>query len=303
MSSPAIEINGTMIGNDYPCYVIAEVGANHMGDVGIAKDMIAAAKYAGADAVKLQKRDNRTLFTEAMYNSPYENENSFGPTYGEHREALELSLLGFEEMKHHANKTPITLFATPFDFPSVDFLMDLNMPAFKIASADVTNLPFLKYVAETGKPIFLSTGCATLDDVIKAHDTIIRINPSLCVMQCTSSYPAEAQHLNLKVVETYQKYFAGAVIGFSSHYNGYGMDLAARMLGACVVEKHFTLNRAWKGTDQAFSLEPDGLRRLTRDLKRIDQALGDGIKRPLDCEIGPMKKLRKGEGGKVELVS
>ena len=139
------------------------------------------------------------------------------------------------------------MFATPFDFSSVDFLADLEMPAYKTASGDITNIPLLKYIAEIGKPMLVSTGGATIDDVQRAYDAIMPINKRLCILQCTSSYPAEPEELNLRVIETYRQRFPDIVVGLSDHQNGIAMAIVAYMLGARVVEKHFTLNRAWKG--------------------------------------------------------
>ena len=286
-------IDGRRIADDADCYVVAEVGHNHQGSLDRAIDLVRAAKDAGADAVKLQKRDNRRLYTRAMYDQPYEHENSFGPTYGLHREALELGRKEWFELREYARETGVTLFGTAFDEPSADFLAELGAPAFKIASADVLNTPLLRRVASYGKPIFLSTGGATIEDVERAVDAILPVNEELCVMQCTAAYPAEAEDLHLRVIETYRERFPELVIGLSDHQNGYTMSLLGYMLGARVVEKHFTLNHAWKGTDHAFSLMPDGMRRLVRDLRRVPLALGDPVKRPLPVEELPLRKMGK----------
>jgi len=286
-------VDGKRISDDGDAWVIAEVGHNHQGSLVKAIDLLRAAKEAGADAVKLQKRDNRTLYTRAMYDQPYDHENSFGRTYGEHREALELSDKDWFELMHQAREIGITLFGTTFDLPSADFLAELGVPAFKIASADLVNTPLLRQVASYGKPIFLSTGGGTLEDVERAVDAILPINSQLCVMQCTAAYPAEVEDLNLRVISTLRERFPQLVIGLSDHQNGYTMSLLGYMLGARVIEKHFTLNHAWKGTDHAFSLMPDGMRRLVRDLRRAPQALGDGVKRQLPCEESAIRKMGK----------
>jgi sialic acid synthase len=286
-------VDGRRITEDGDPYVIAEVGHNHQGSLMKAIDLLRAAKEAGADAVKLQKRANRSLYTRAMYEQPYDHENSFGRTYGEHREALELDDKDWFELMHQAREVGITLFGTAFDPPSADFLAEIGAPAFKIASADLVNTPLLRQVAAYGKPVFLSTGGGTLEDVERAVDTILPINRQLCVMQCTAAYPAEAEDLNLRVVATLRARFPELVIGLSDHQNGYTMSLLGYMLGARVIEKHFTLNHAWKGTDHAFSLMPDGMRRLVRDLRRAPFALGDGVKRPLPCEEGAIRKMGK----------
>ena len=286
-------VDGKRISDDGDAWVIAEVGHNHQGSLIKAIDLLRAAKEAGADAVKLQKRDNPTLYTRAMYDQPYDHENSFGRTYGEHREALELSDKDWFELMHQARELEIALFGTTFDAPSADFLAELGVPAFKIASADLVNTPLLRQVASYGKPIFLSTGGGTLEDVERAVDAILPINQQLCVMQCTAAYPAEAEDLNLRVITTLRERYPDLVIGLSDHQDGYTMSLFGYMLGARVIEKHFTLSHGWKGTDHAFSLMPDGMRRLVRDLRRAPLALGDGVKRPLPCEEAPIRKMGK----------
>ena len=272
---PELVVDGRKIAQDGPAYVIAEIGHNHQGDIEKAKALVHAAKECGVDAVKLQKRDNRRLYTRELYESPYDNEHSFGATYGEHREALELSAAEWLELREFSREEGVTLFGTVFDEESADLLAELDMPAFKIASGDLVNTPLLRHVAAFGKPIFLSTGGGTLDDVERAVDTIMAINPQLCVLQCTASYPCEVDELNLQVIETYRERFPELVVGLSDHQNGIAMALVGYMLGARVIEKHFTLNHAWKGTDHAFSLMPEGMRQLVRDLQRVP----DGARR------------------------
>ena len=286
-------VDGRVIARDGPAYVIAEIGHNHQGDVEKAKALVRAARECGADAVKLQKRDNAQLYTRALYDAPYDNEHSFGRTYGEHREALELSASEWLELREFSREEGITLFGTVFDEPSADFLHELDLPAFKIASGDLTNTPLLRHVAGLGRPIFLSTGGGTMDDVERAVDTILPLNAQLCVMQCTASYPCEVEELNLGVVESYRERFPDLVIGLSDHQSGIAMSLVGYMLGARVIEKHFTLNHAWKGSDHAFSLMPEGMRRLVRDLHRVPDAVGDGVKRPLASEARPLEKMGK----------
>jgi len=286
-------VDGRAITRDGPAYVIAEVGHNHQGDLEKAKALVRSAKDCGADAVKLQKRDNRALYTRELYETPYDNEHSFGRTYGEHREALELSASEWLELREFSREEGITLFGTVFDEASTDFLAELGMPAFKIASGDLTNTPLQRHVARVGRPIFLSTGGGTLEDVERAVDTITAINPQLCIMQCTASYPCEVEELNLGVVETYRERFPELVVGLSDHQSGIAMSLIGYLLGARVIEKHFTLNHAWKGSDHAFSLMPEGLRRLVRDLRRVPDAVGDGEKRRLESEARPLEKMGK----------
>jgi N-acetylneuraminate synthase/sialic acid synthase len=288
-----LRVDGTAIGDGEDCYVIAEIGHNHQGSLEQCKKMFDVAVECGANAVKLQKRDNRSLFTQAMYDSPYIHRNSYAPTYGAHREALEFGRPEYEELIRYAAEIGITFFSTAFDIPSADFLAELDLPVFKIASGDITNTPLLKHVAALDKPMIVSTGGANMDDVVRAYDTIMPINGQLCIMQCTSGYPAEFHELNLRVIHTFRERFPDAVIGLSSHDNGIAMALAGYVMGAAVVEKHFTLNRAAKGTDHAFSLTPEGLRRLVRDLRRARIAMGDGVKRRYESEKAPLYKMGK----------
>jgi N-acetylneuraminate synthase/sialic acid synthase len=186
-----LTIDGVEIHDANECYVIAELGQNHQGSLEQAKAMFTVAKDCGANAVKLQKRANRTLFTREFFEQPYNNEFSFGPTYGEHREALEFAHDDYVELQRCAREIGITLFATPFDFESADFLAELDVPAFKLASADLVNTPLLRHVAAFGKPMFLSTGGGTMEDVDRAVQTIRPINGQLCILQCTAAYPCE----------------------------------------------------------------------------------------------------------------
>jgi sialic acid synthase len=286
-------IDGKVVQDDGDCWIIAEIGHNHQGRLETAKDMFRVAKECGADAVKLQKRDNRHLYTRGMYEKCYDHENSFGLTYGEHREALEFGWEEYKELMDYAKELGITMFATAFDYPSVDFLAKLDVPAFKIASGDLKSIPLLTYVAKTQKPMIVSTGGGTMEDVNRVYDAVMPINQHLCFLQCTAGYPAAFDELNLSVITTFRERFPKNVIGLSSHDNGIAMAVAGYMLGARVVEKHFTLNHTWKGTDHAFSLEPTGLKKMVRDLRRLRVAMGDGVKRVYDTEKSPMAKMGK----------
>lgn len=288
-----LHIDGVTVADDHPCYVIAEIGHNHQGDVEKCKRLFDAAKDCGANAVKLQKRDNKSLFTRVMYASPYASDHAFGDTYGTHREALEFGREEYIELIEYADQIGITFFATAFDIQSAEFLADLNIPAYKMASGDLRSIPLLRHVASFGKPMIVSTGGGTMDDVKRAYDEIMPVNRQLCIMQCTAGYPPEFTELNLRVIETFREAFPDIVIGFSSHDSGIAMPLIAYMLGARMVEKHFTLNRALKGSDHAFSLEPPGLRRLVRDLHRTIESLGDGEKRMYPSEERPLYKMAK----------
>jgi len=288
-----LTIDGKVIQDDGDCYVIAEIGHNHQGKLETAKEMFKAAKECGADAVKLQKRNNRELFTKTGYEKPYDNPNSYGDTYGEHREYLEFGGIEYKELMDYADEIGVTFFSTAFDFSSADFLAKLDMPAFKIASGDLKNIPLLTHIAEFQKPMILSTGGGTMEDVNRAYDAIMPINQQLCILQCTAGYPADFDQLNLSVITTFRERFPSLTIGLSSHDNGIAMGVAAYMLGARVIEKHFTLNHTWKGTDHAFSLEPIGFRKMVRDLERVKVAIGDGVKQTYETEKNPIIKMGK----------
>jgi sialic acid synthase len=292
--SKEIAIGRHRLTQDGPeCFVIAEVGHNHGGDLEVCKQMFQAAAYAGVSAVKLQKRDNRTLYTREFYDSAYNSENAFAPTYGAHREALEFGESEYRELKQFAEDLGLVFFATPFDFTSVDFLEKIGVPCYKVASGDLTNIPLLQYVAQTGKPMIVSTGAGTLEDVRRAYAAIAPLTDQIAILQCTAEYPGDHKDMNLSVIQTYIREFPDALIGLSDHDNGIAMALVAYVLGARVIEKHFTLNRSWKGTDHAFSLEPEGMRKLVRDVHRASVAIGDGVKRVYDKELPAKTKMGK----------
>ncbi len=275
------------------CFVIAEIGHNHKGSVDLAKKLFLSAKNCGASAVKLQKRSNKELYTNSFFNQPYNHRNSYGKTYGEHREFLELSEDEYKELIIYAKEIDIEFLCTPFDEESLIFLEKLNMPAYKIASADLINIPLQKKIAETDKPIFLSTGGGTFEDVRRAYENITKINKKLIILHCTASYPADIKDMNLNVIPELLKQYPDNTIGLSDHENGIDAASVAFMLGARVFEKHFTLNRADKGTDHSFSLEPQGLEKLIRNLNRIPMMLGDKEKKLLTSEEAPLKKMYK----------
>lgn len=298
-----ITIDQRLVTDETDCYIIAEIGHNHQGEMDKARELIKAAKDCGADAVKTQKRDNRNLFTKAYFDRPYDNPNSFGKTYGEHREFLEFGKSEFAELKAYADEIGITFFATAFDEASADFLSDLDMPAYKIASGDLRNLPLIEYVASLGKPMIVSVGGGSIDDAQRVYDTVMPVNPQLALLQCTMSYPTEPSDMNLRVIGAMRDRFPDVTVGFSDHYNGIAMASAAFVLGARVIEKHFTLNHTWKGTDHALSLEPIGFRKMVRDLQRINQGLGSHEKTCLECEKGAIQKMGKALVAATDLES
>tara|TARA_Y100000590_G_C15607944_1_gene972685 strand:+ start:43 stop:1077 length:1035 start_codon:yes stop_codon:yes gene_type:complete len=274
-------------------FLIAEIGNNHQGDLGSAKKLIEAAKLSGAHAVKFQKRHNNKLYTKEMYDSLYNSENSFGKTYGEHRDFLEFNLQQYRILKKYAEKLKVAFFATPFDYESVDFLKKINVSAFKIASGDLTNLPLQEKIAKTKKPIFLSTGGGKIEDIDRAVKNITKYNKKLCVMHCTAAYPASENMMNLNFIKNLKKKYPKLTIGLSDHYSGILSSTVAFLNGAEVFEKHFTLSRSNKGTDHSFSLEPAGLRKLRNYLDRINILQGKYTKKVFKEEKVPILKMSK----------
>jgi N-acetylneuraminate synthase/sialic acid synthase len=274
-------------------FVIAEIGHNHQGSLATCLQMIQAAAFSGASAVKLQKRDNKSLFTPDAYDAPYNSENAYGPTYGTHRDALEFGKEEYQACIEEAKRSNVVFFSTAFDYKSADFLEELDVPAYKIASGDLRSIPLLRYVASFGKPMIVSTGGATLRETDLAVETISATGTPFALLQCTAGYPPKHSELNLRVIETYRNRYPEIVVGYSGHDSGIAMALVSYLLGARVIEKHFTLNRAMKGTDHSFSLEPTGMRKMVRDLSRAKEALGDGVKVVYESEKAPVTKMGK----------
>jgi len=292
VSLTTIEIDGKLVGEGQPCYIIAEAGVNHNGDPALAKRLIDIAADKGADAVKFQKRTPSAILTRAALERPYTVPTSLGATYGEHRDRLELSAEDFGMLRDHAKSRGITLLASAWDPGSVDFLEALGMPAYKIASADCSNLPLIEYIARLGKPVMLSTGMSDLAEVDEAVATIRRHNDQLVLFQCTSNYPSDNDQLNLRVINTYKARYH-CIVGYSGHERGLAPTEAAVALGAQVVERHFTIDRTMIGPDHAASLEPSGLERLIRNIRNIEKALGSPEKKIMPGEQAVRDRLAK----------
>ena len=288
-----IQLGKKIAGADQPVYIIAEIGINHQGDVEIAKKLINEAAAAGADAVKFQKRSIKRILTQAGLEMPYENRNSFGKTYGEHKRALELSEQDYHVLFTHANAQNVDFIASGWDEESIDFLDELGVPFFKMASADLTNLPLLIHTAAKGKPMVLSTGMADMEMVRTAYGAVTALNSQVAILQCTSTYPSVFEEINLEVINTFRKAFPEAVIGYSGHELGIAITEAAVAMGAKIVERHFTLDRTMKGGDHAASLEPGGFGKLVRDIRHIEAAHGSGTKKVQESELPIFKKLAK----------
>ena len=288
-----INLGNREIGINNPTFIIAEIGINHQGDVNIAKELILKAKGSGADAVKLQKRSLNRILTKAGLEALYDNRNSFGKTYGEHKKFLELSEDEYHELFLFCKELNIIFCASGWDEESIDFLNNLGVPFFKMASADLTNTPLLLHTAKKNKPMILSTGMANMKTVEYAYSEVTKINKQVALLQCTSTYPASFSEINLNVLHTYLSKFPNSVVGYSGHEQGIAIPTAAVAIGARIIERHFTLDRTMKGGDHAASLEPQGFSKMVRDIRHIEEAMGSYDKKMQDSEILVFKKLGK----------
>lgn len=250
-------------------FVIAEVGQNHQGDLDVAREYIRIFAFEGADAVKFQTRNNKYLFTEDAYLAPYGSENAFAETYGAHREKLELKPEWLPILKQDCIKHGVKFMSTPFDEPSLALLKEVDVDILKVASFDLGNLPFIHRIAALGKPVVMSVGGGRIEQIRSSVEVLLSHHDQVAVLHCVSEYPCEYNRLGLDNIEVLAKEFPQCVIGSSDHFNGTLSGPVAYMRGARVFEKHVTLNRAWKGTDHSFALEPEGFRKFVRDIKRV----------------------------------
>ncbi len=288
-----LQFNKRKVGDGSPAFIIAEIGINHQGDVNIAKELIQQAKNCGADAVKFQKRSISRILTKEGLEMPYDNPNSFGKTYGEHKKVLELSDKDYQNLYDYSNNLEILFSASGWDEESIDFLDDLGVPFYKMASADLTNFPLLEHVSKKNKPIILSTGMSDMETVKNAFELVNKINDQIAVMQCTSTYPSKFEEIHLNVINTFTSEFPGAVIGYSGHELGIAIPPVAVALGAKIIERHFTLDRTMKGGDHSASLEPGGFAKMVRDIRHVEQAMGSAVKKIQQSEIPIFNKLAK----------
>lgn len=288
------------IGDDQPCFIIAEVGQNHNGDMQIARELIDNIAFHRSDAVKFCKRNIRSEMTDEMYHQPYYGPQSFAGTYGKHREALELSPGQHRQLKAYAEEKGLVFFATACDVQSVDDLEEVGVPLYKVASRDLTNLPLLDYMARTGKPMILSCGMDTQPEIKQAIDTVRKHHDKIVLLQCTSSYPTPYRDVHIRAMHTLRREF-DVLVGISDHTIGIMVPVVSAALGAVVVEKHVTLARHMKGTDHACSLEPEGLRRVVRDIRNLELALGDRRKQVSKGVAEAKHKLCRSLVSKVEI--
>lgn len=273
-------------------YFIAEVGQNHQGDLETALTYVTKFAEAGADAIKFQMRDNRRLFHKDKYNSIYNSENAFGETYGQHREALELSVDEMKCVRKACREQGVDFICTPFDETSLDNLLQMDPDGIKVASFDLGNLPFLKKIAKAGLPVVISTGGGDLQAAVDSVDVLKEGNCPIAVLHCVSKYPCPAEELLLGRIEILMKNIQDVYIGSSDHFNGILSGPVAYMLGARVFEKHVSLDRSQKGTDHSFSLEREGFRKFVRDVKRTEMMLDTELPSSLG-EEPVFKKLGK----------
>ncbi|HEV7666048.1 MAG TPA: N-acetylneuraminate synthase family protein [Chloroflexota bacterium] len=292
MTSRTIKIGRRLVGHGQPCFVIAEGGVNHNGQPALAEDLVRIAAQCDADAVKFQKRTIDELLTRAALDRPYVNPNSLGATYGEHRQKLELSEQDWIRLRDLATGLGLEFMGSAWDRGSADLLDALDTPAIKTPSAVLTDLDLMEYIARKGRPMIVSAGMSTLEEIDQAVDRILRHTNDLILLQCTSAYPSEFGDINLRVMDTFSKRY-GILVGYSGHERGIAVTAAAATLGACVVERHFTKDRTLPGPDHAASLEPIGLEKLIRDIRHIEAALGSGEKRIAAAEVPVRARLGK----------
>ncbi len=283
-----IKIGNRLVGNGQPCYIIAEIGINHNGDINIAKKLIDVAAAAKCDAVKFQKRTIEVVYTAEELARP--RESPFGNTNGDLKYGLEFGQEDYAEIDHYCKQNNIAWFASCWDEQSVDFIEQFNVPCYKIASASLTDDDLLRHTRSIGRPILMSTGMSTLEQVDHAVELLGK--EDLVVMHTASTYPALYEELNLRVIPMMKQRY-DVPVGYSGHETGLSTSIASVALGACVVERHITLDRAMWGSDQAASVEPQGFAHLVRDIRLVETAMGDGVKRVIEREVPIMKKLRR----------
>lgn len=287
-----VEIGNRMVGDGHPTYIVAEIGVNHNGDLEIAKKMIDAAVHAGVDAVKFQKRTPEICTPPEQQKQMRETPWGY-ITYLEYRRKVEFGEAEYREIDRYCKKHKVSWFASVWDEPSVEFLERFHTPAYKIPSAALTDDNLLRHLRKTGKPLILSTGMSTLEQIREAVGVLSTEN--LIITHATSAYPCEPEELNLRMIATLREVFP-CPIGYSGHEVGLVPSAVAVALGACLVERHITLDRAMWGSDQPASVEPGGFERLVKYIRVTEAALGDGEKKVYESEMPSLNKLRRIKG-------
>lgn len=284
-----IKLGTRLVGDGHPTFIVGEIGLNHNGDVETAKRLIDAALLAGCDAVKFQKRtpdlcvppDQRSIMRETPWGIM---------SYMDYRYRIEFGETEFSEIDRYCRERNMLWFASAWDEPSINFLERYNPPCYKVPSASLTDSKLLGHLHDTGRPIILSTGMSTMEQIKEAVS--ILDTEELLITHCTSTYPCKPEELNLRMIETLKREF-NCLVGYSGHEVGLQTTCAAVVMGACFIERHITLDRAMWGSDQAASIEPSGLVRMVRDIRVIEKAIGNGVKQVYDSEVPIMKKLRR----------
>ena len=284
-----IKISGKYIGDGHKTYIIAEIGINHNGDLDITRQMIDAAVHAGADAVKFQKRTPEICTPPEQQKQMRETPWGY-ITYLDYRYKVEFGEKEYREIDRYCREKGIDWFASVWDEQAVDFMEQFSPPAYKIPSASITDNGLLRHTRKTGRPMVISTGMSTMEQ-IKAAVSIVGTE-NLVITHCTSTYPCEPEELNLRMIQTLRNEFP-CPIGYSGHEVGLVPPQVAVALGACMIERHLTLDRAMWGSDQAASVEPAGFERLVKYVRTAEASLGDGIKKVYDSELSSLKKLRR----------
>ncbi len=283
-----VKIGNRVVGDGESCMFVAEIGINHNGDIDTARKLISAAVLAGCDAVKFQKRTVDVVYTAEELARP--RENPFGPTNGDLKRGLEFDCDQYLAINEYCKQHGIMWFASCWDEASVDFMEQFDPPAYKIASASLTDDNLLRHHRATGRPLMVSTGMSSLEQV--DHAVEVMGSDDLVLMHTNSTYPSKPEELNLRAIVTLRERY-GVPVGYSGHEVGLATSLAAAVLGACIIERHITLDRAMWGSDQAASVEPHGFSRLVRDVRVTESALGDGVKKVYDSEVPIRQKLRR----------
>ena len=297
----SVRIVDKIIGDGEPCFIIAEAGVNHNGDIELAKELIDAARNAGADAVKFQTFKAEKVVTQSAEKAEYQKETTEKGSQYEMIKKLELTEEDFNDLADYAKKKNIVFLSSPFDKESVDLLDEINVPVFKVASGELTNFPLLTHIAKKEKPIILSTGMTTLGEVEEALNVIRSEGVNdIILLHCVSDYPAKMKDVNLRAMETLKRAFK-LPVGFSDHTRGITVPIAAVALGACVMEKHFTLDKNLSGPDHKASLEPNELKEMVQAIRDVEKALGDGIKRPTKNEGAVKRVVRRSIVARVDI--
>ncbi len=297
-----IKIADRVVGEGEPCFIIAEAGVNHNSDINLAKKLIEVAKDAGADAVKFQTFTAENMVTRKADKAEYQKSTTGAEeSQYEMLKKLELSEEDFKDLFAYAADKGITFLSSPFDKGSVDLLETLGVTAFKIASGEITNFPLLSYIARKKKPLILSTGMCTIDEIEEALEVLRSERAEeVILLHCVTSYPAKIEDMNLRVMETLRNVFK-LPVGLSDHTLGVTIPIAAVALGACVIEKHFTLDKNLRGPDHRASLEPDELRQMVVAIRDVEKALGDGVKKPTKQEEENQRVVGRSIVAKVDI--